>query len=70
MFFFQLASVIPHPFAIGTCYRPSEFLGYVVRGLREEDSWVDPHWRPQHLLCPFCHVNFTVYGHVVVLILQ
>ncbi len=36
-------------------YRFEEFLKYVL------ELGSDPHFRPQHLACPFCEVNFTLY---------
>ena len=32
--------------------------------LHDNPGRVDQHWRPQHLSCPFCLLNFTVYGKV------
>ena len=29
-----------------------------------ERGVADPHWRPHHLLCPFCQLQFTVLARV------
>ena len=41
---------------------PEEVVRYVLERLRTNKRQTDPHWRPQHLQCPFCLVNFTVYA--------
>ena len=41
---------------------PEEVVRYVLDRLRTNKRQTDPHWRPQHLQCPFCLLNFTVYA--------
>ena len=41
---------------------PEEVVRYVLDRLRDNKRQTDPHWRPQHLQCPFCLVNFTIYA--------
>ena len=41
---------------------PEEVVRYVLDRLRINKRQTDPHWRPQHLQCPFCLLNFTVYA--------
>ena len=41
---------------------PEEVVRYVLDRLRHNKRQTDPHWRPQHLQCPFCLVNFTIYA--------
>jgi hypothetical protein len=57
---------------------PQEFLQYVLADLARGHQRVDQHWRPQvslaqqaaaltlpqHLGCPFCGLQFTVYGRM------
>ena len=44
---------------------PSEFLSFIVDNLNSAGPEnVDQHWRPQHLSCPFCSLDFSVYAHM------
>ena len=43
---------------------PEEVVRYVLDRLRLNKRQTDPHWRPQHLQCPFCLLNFSIYSKV------
>ncbi len=43
-------------------FRPSEFVQFVLQHVRGSNA--DSHLRPQHEECPFCLVDFTIYGRV------
>ena len=44
---------------------PTEYLTYILDNLKSRGSEnVDVHWRPQHLSCPFCLLQFSVYARV------
>ena len=43
---------------------PAEFLQHVRDDLARGAQGVDQHWRPQHLSCPFCSLEFTVYARM------
>ena len=48
-----------------TLATPSEFLSFILDDLKKRGAkYVDQHWRPQHLSCPFCSLDFTVYAHM------
>ena len=48
-----------------TLATPSEFLSFILDDLKKRGPEnVDQHWRPQHLSCPFCSLDFTVYAHM------
>ena len=48
-----------------TLATPSEFLSFILDDLEKRGPEnVDHHWRPQHLSCPFCSLDFTVYAHM------
>ena len=48
-----------------TLATPSEFLSFILDDLKKRGpTYVDQHWRPQHLSCPFCSLDFTVYAHM------
>jgi len=41
---------------------PEEFIRYILDRLKFNRRQTDPHWRPQHLQCPYCLVDFTIYS--------
>lgn len=43
---------------------PNEFLRFVLDDLHKNQHAVDQHWRPQHLSCPFCFLEFSVYARM------
>ena len=43
---------------------PEEFLKYVLNHLRTKPlDEINIHWRPQHVSCPFCLLNFREDCH-------
>jgi len=43
---------------------PNEFLRFVLDDLKSKGADVDQHWRQQHLSCPFCLLEFSVYARM------
>ena len=40
------------------------YLRYILDVFKRGRMRSDPHWKPMHLQCPFCLLNFTVYAKV------
>ena len=45
-------------------YQKQFNLRYIHSIFKRGKTRLDPHWKPMHLQCPFCLLDFTVYAKV------